>query len=515
MFKGLAAGIGAVAVAAGTLTAAAAPAHAVQAGDLTATIALSNCSASLVRYPTSVDTDRAMMLTNGHCLPTMPASGVVIQNQTASRSGTLLSGTGSSLGTVQADKVLYATMTGTDVALYQLTDTFSSIGSKYGVTALTISDTHPVDGSSMFIPSSYWKQTWNCSINGFVATLREDEWTWHDSLRYSAGCNTTHGTSGSPIVDAASKKVVGINNTGNDDGAMCTLNNPCEVAADGTTTATKGQSYGEETYWFTTCLGTGRAIDLNVAGCLLTKPAGSGTVTVTNPGNQSTVVNGTANLQISASGGTAPLTFSATGLPTGLSISSSGKITGTATAAGTYNVTVTAKDAANKTGTTSFTWTVTTTGGTCTPAQLLGNAGFESGTAAPWTTSSGVVDNSASQAAHSGSWKAWLNGYGSSHTDSAAQTVTIPAGCKATLSYWLHVDTAETTTSTAYDKLTVTVNGTTVATWSNLNKATGYSQKTVDLSAYAGQSVTLKFNGVEDSSLQTSFVIDDTAIQTS
>jgi len=238
--------------------------------------------------------------------------------------------------------------------------------------------------------------------------------------------------------------------------------------------------------------------------------------TVTNPGNQTTALNGTANLQIAATGGTAPLTFTATGLPTGLSISSSGKITGTATAAGTYNVTVTATDAASKTGTTSFTWTVSTGGGgSCTPAQLLGNAGFETGTAAPWTATSGVVDNSSSQAAHSGSWKAWLNGYGSSHTDSASQTVTIPTGCKATLSYWLHIDTAETTTSTAYDKLTVTVNGTTVASYSNLNKNTGYAQKTIDLSSYAGQSVTLKFNGVEDSSLQTSFVIDDTSIQTS
>jgi Zn-dependent metalloprotease len=242
-------------------------------------------------------------------------------------------------------------------------------------------------------------------------------------------------------------------------------------------------------------------------------PAGG--VTVTNPGNQSTALNGTANLQIAATGGTAPLTFTATGLPTGLSISSGGKITGTATAAGTYNVTVTATDAAGKTGATSFTWTVSSGGGgTCTPAQLLGNAGFETGTAAPWTTTSGVVDNSSSEAAHGGSWKAWLNGYGSAHTDSASQTVTIPAGCKATLSYWLHIDTAESG-STAYDKLTVTVNGTSVASYSNVNAATGYAQKTIDLSAYAGQSVTLKFNGVEDSSLQTSFVIDDTAIQTS
>ncbi|MFD8479159.1 protease pro-enzyme activation domain-containing protein [Kitasatospora sp. NPDC059673] len=153
------------------------------------------------------------------------------------------------------------------------------------------------------------------------------------------------------------------------------------------------------------------------------------------------------------------------------------------------------------------------TGG-CTAAQLLGNPGFETGTAAPWTTTTGVLDNSTSQAAHSGSWKAWMNGYGSAHTDTVSQTVAIPAGCKATFSFWLHVDTAETGT-TAYDKLTLSVNGTSVATYSNLDRSTGYVQKTVDLSAYAGQTVTLKFNGVEDASLQTSFVIDDTALNIS
>ncbi len=515
MFKRLVAVAGTSAVVAGGLAFGAAPAHAVQAADLTATIALSNCSASLVRYPTSVAGDRAMMLTNGHCLPTMPPAGQVIQNAGASRSGTLLDGAGNSLGSVQADKVLYATMTGTDVALYQLTDTYGSISSKYGVTALTINDSHPADGASMYIPSSYWKQVWNCSVNGFVPTLREDEWTWHDSLRYSSGCNTTHGTSGSPIVDSASGRIVGINNTGNDDGAMCTLNNPCEVAADGTTKAYKGQSYGEETYWFTTCLNSSRVIDLNVSGCLLTKPAGSGAVSVTNPGNQSTAVGGAVNLQINASGGTAPLSYAASGLPAGLSINSStGVIAGTASAAGSSNVTVTVTDAAGKSASTAFTWTVSAGGGSCTPAQLLGNAGFETGAATPWTASSGVVNSSTSQPARSGSWKAWLDGYGSSHSDSLSQTVSIPSGCKATLSFWLHIDTAESG-STAYDKLTVSVNGTTLKTYSNVDAAAGYQQRTFDLSAYAGQTVTVKFTGTEDSSLQTSFVIDDTSVQTS
>ncbi|MFE5580747.1 M4 family metallopeptidase [Kitasatospora sp. NPDC056531] len=241
-----------------------------------------------------------------------------------------------------------------------------------------------------------------------------------------------------------------------------------------------------------------------------------GGVTVTNPGNQSTAVGGSVNLQIKASGGTAPLSYSASGLPAGLAINANtGVITGTATTAGSSNVTVTVKDSAGKTGTTSFTWAVTGGGGgSCTPAQLLGNQGFETGTAAPWTASSGVIDNSSSQAAHGGSWKAWLDGYGSTHTDTLSQTVTIPAGCKATLSFWLHVDTAETG-STAYDKLTVQVNGTTLKTYSNVDAAAGYQQRTFDLSSYAGQTVTLKFTGTEDSSLQTSFVIDDTSIQTS
>jgi serine protease len=243
------------------------------------------------------------------------------------------------------------------------------------------------------------------------------------------------------------------------------------------------------------------------------------TVTVTNPGSKSTVVNTATQLQIqasdSASGQT--LTYSATGLPTGLSISSStGLISGTPTATGTYNVTVTAKDSTNASGSASFTWTITSAGGGCTAAQLLGNPGFETGTASPWTASAGVIDNSTGEAAHSGSWKAWLNGYGSTHTDTLSQSVTIPASCtSATFTFYLHIDTAETTTTTAYDTLTVQAGTTTLATYSNLNKNTGYAQKSLNLAAYAGQTVALKFTGTEDSSLQTSFVVDDTAVNVS
>jgi hypothetical protein len=80
---------------------------------------------------------------------------------------------------------------------------------------------------------------------------------------------------------------------------------------------------------------------------------------VANPGNQHSFILDSAHLQMTVSGGTAPYTWSATGLPTGLSINSStGLITGTATRLGSYAVTVTATDAAGRSGSAQFTWAV-------------------------------------------------------------------------------------------------------------------------------------------------------------
>ncbi|MFC8360482.1 M4 family metallopeptidase [Streptomyces griseorubiginosus] len=262
--------------------------------------------------------------------------------------------------------------------------------------------------------------------------------------------------------------------------------------------------------------GVGNAFaGINVGGHITVPSTG---VTVTNPGSQSAKVGTAVSLQISASStNSGSLSYAATGLPTGLSISgSTGAITGTPTTAGTYSTTVTVTDSTGATGTASFTWTVNAAGGgSCTSTQLLGNQGFESGNTT-WTASSGVITNASGEAARTGSYKAWLDGYGSTHTDTLSQSVTVPSGCTGTtFTFYLHIDTAETTTSTQYDKLTVTAGSTTLATYSNLNAAGGYVQKSFSLASFAGQTVTLKFTGVEDSSLQTSFVIDDTAVTTS
>ncbi|OLB75129.1 MAG: hypothetical protein AUI14_21760 [Actinobacteria bacterium 13_2_20CM_2_71_6] len=255
-------------------------------------------------------------------------------------------------------------------------------------------------------------------------------------------------------------------------------------------------------------------------GCEMSHPiigGGTGGVTVTNPGNQTGTVGTQTQLGLQASGGNGTFAWSATGLPPGLAINSgTGLIVGTPTTAGTFTVTATATSG-GQSGSTTFTWTINPSGGGCSsPGQKLGNPGFETGTAAPWSATAGVVDNTASQPAHSGSWKAWLDGYGVTHTDTLSQTVSLPAGCSSyTFTFWLHIDTSETTGTIAYDKLTVKAGSTTLATYSNLNKAAGYSQKSFSLAAFAGQSVTITFTGTEDVSLQTSFVVDDTAVTVS
>ena len=186
--------------------------------------------------------------------------------------------------------------------------------------------------------------------------------------------------------------------------------------------------------------------------------------------------------------------------------------------AGTYSVTETVTDSQDGQQS-SKTESVTVSSGGGGGSQLLGNPGFETGTAAPWTMSSGTLCTSAcGESPNSGTYYAYLDGYGSTHTDNVSQTVTIPAGkTSATLSYYLHIDTAESGTH-AYDHLYVRVYNTsgtllkTLATYSNANHNTGYTQHSNSMSAYIGQTVVVKFTGTEDASLQTSFLIDDTAL---
>lgn len=234
-------------------------------------VQLSNCSGSLVRLEHAADSDRAMVLTNGHCLEFgFPEPGEVVSGRASRRSFDLLDSSGSTAGTVRADMVLYSTMTGTDMTLYRLRETYAEIQSRYGVRPLILSSQHPSLQTPIEVISGYWITGFRCAMEAFVYQLREENYTMADSIRYTRpGCVVYGGTSGSPVIDQNTRAVVGVNNTGNESGERCTMNNPCEIDQAGNVTYQRDFSYGQQTYWVYSCLTDLREIDLSLKGCLL------------------------------------------------------------------------------------------------------------------------------------------------------------------------------------------------------------------------------------------------------
>ena len=147
-------------------------------------------------------------------------------------------------------------------------------------------------------------------------------------------------------------------------------------------------------------------------------------------------------------------------------------------------------------------------------AAVFQNPGFEDG-AAGWTASDKVIVTTKGEPARTGHGRAWLGGYGVKHTDTLSHDVTIPsAATAATISFFLHVSTHEEGTLT-HDTLKVSVRDTqgavlkNLATYSNVNAASGFHLKTFDLSAFRGKTIRIFFQADEDNGSETSFVLDD------
>ncbi len=164
--------------------------------------------------------------------------------------------------------------------------------------------------------------------------------------------------------------------------------------------------------------------------------------------------------------------------------------------------------------------TVTPTPTPTPGSNLLVNGGFE-GSVSPWVRSgSGAFYTANGNYPHGGTGYSYF-GVNNNVTGQTYQQVSIPSGASGTLAFWLNVSSSETTTTTVYDRLFVEVRNTsgtllaTLATYSNLNKTTAgnYTQRTLNMSAYAGQTVRVQFRTTMDSSLTTTFRVDDVSLQ--
>ena len=257
-------------------------------------------------------------------------------------------------------------------------------------------------------------------------------------------------------------------------------------------------------------INVGTDVDEGTAGAL---------AIATQPASVSVAAGAVASFSVGASGGTAPYTYKwyRNGAVISGATSPSYSFTAqTADNGASFYATVTDSATSKATATSN---TATLTVGSTSQTERVVNGSFENG-ASPWSGTTGVIGNFSGQAAYEGSRFAWLGGNGRTASETITQDVAIPSSAaSATLSFALHIDTAETG-STVYDKLVVTVKNTagtvlgTLATYSNVNAASGYQMRSFNLLPYKGQTVRLSFAMTEDSGLQTSFVLDKVSLQT-
>lgn len=246
------------------------------------TVGIFNCSASVVKMPGARDSDRALILTNGHCIEPVfdryLRRGEVVTNHSLFflskpyfKEVTFYGGNEpTELLKGKLTHVVYATMDNTDIAILKSNKTYAQL-QRSGVKVRNLSTSRPQQGLDIQIPSTYWKGSYSCGIDGFAHELHEGTWLWRDAIRYTeSGCRVQSGSSGSPIVDISTGDVVGVNNTGNDGGSQCSLGSPCEVDAYGNKTSYVGRGYGTQTYYIPTCF-NGSNLAMGKGGCELPK----------------------------------------------------------------------------------------------------------------------------------------------------------------------------------------------------------------------------------------------------
>jgi hypothetical protein len=238
--------------------------------DVSGAVDLDSCVGSVVRTPASRPQDRALLLTNGHCVQgTRPAPGAALLDQPADLAVPVAGPQGYPQTTVRAQRLVYATMTGTDIALYRLDQTYAQLKAA-GAKVFQLTSTPVRAGDALTVASTGVR--FRCTAEAVVPHLREGGYRLNHSIRYatSNACGPGHGHSGSALLASDGTTIVGIHNTHNDDGEQCTDNNPCEVGPNGNVTSTRGRGYGQQVYLITECLSWGSKLDLTRRGCTLT-----------------------------------------------------------------------------------------------------------------------------------------------------------------------------------------------------------------------------------------------------
>jgi hypothetical protein len=263
---------------------------------LKGTIAMSgnnSCSGALVTFKGRSSSTPALVLSAGHCsdrgklqIPLGEKSiaafdaGEVFYRIEYRRGLTLETGNSEApRSCVDADQIIYGTLTGADILLLRLVETYEQIERRTGVKPFVVSQERSFpEGFALRMPSARWQNDRACQVEATVEKVKEHRWVWSPVMRLKRlnpdSCLTPGGVSGAPGIQKDTNEVIGVLGTSNDGNATaCELNNPCEISAGGAVkSAAKDTSYVHFVHQFYSCLDATGNVDLDVPGCLLAKP---------------------------------------------------------------------------------------------------------------------------------------------------------------------------------------------------------------------------------------------------
>lgn len=184
---------------------------------------------------------------------------------------------------------------------------------------------------------------------------------------------------------------------------------------------------------------------------------------------------------------------------------------------GAHSLSAVAMDAAGNTGTSATVQVTVQNAAPPGPIQLIQNGGFESALA-HWAPGGSVLPTVSGAQVHGGARALFLGNAslpapaGDSY---AFQQVAIPGGAQsATLSFWSYLQTSDRAPLDWQEALVLDASGAVVETiFHQTSNARAWSQRTVDLSAYHGQTLFIQFNVHSDGGDQpTAMFIDEVSL---
>ncbi len=159
-------------------------------------------------------------------------------------------------------------------------------------------------------------------------------------------------------------------------------------------------------------------------------------------------------------------------------------------------------------------------------ANVVSDPSYEGGSpSAAWTEAStnfgtplctvGLCGTGTGTGPRTGNWWAWFGGFAGFEEGSTTQSIVIPTGDSALLSFWIE---AFVCSGSASDFVEVTIDGTQVFSLDATNAicgTLGYSEHTVDVTSFAdGNSHTLEVHSITNSGVVTNFFVDDISLVT-